>query len=717
MSDTNQISQTEGSNLAIAEETVSGQSPTSGWYNFQINSYSKIGASIKKTPRDPISQSLQLQKGMPTDEDSGMSFDVDVTKHHLDRLAKHMTRSVPKHSGPTGMSTFQILGVTSTGFTVAALGAFPARFLVVSRGLNTDADNGLFLVTSGSIGTETHAAGLVVEASPPSNAELELAGYRGVASDIFFDSDGNLNNSGGIDFTTFNLQDNQFVVIGGEDTVNQFATAVFNGSARVAKNGVTARKIILEHRSWVVEQDATLDLQTETTNVDTVVEARTPGAGGNAVTLTFVADGTPAVKAHLALATAHIDTVVRAKAPGAAGNLITIEIVAGAPTAAGVLTEVGTHVKLQYKASSTATTVTNLETLIATSTLIEVMTPGTGANILDATDATASRALASGTDATAVSVTEVSTAVTVHFTGGASTVLQIETRINADSTQLQVKTPGTPSNIAEDTVDEFGPANMIDGTSGADSGTGKQIDIYFTRYFRNVARNHGDFVKSTLSGEMTYEDVSDAGGPEYEYMLGNGIDETVLNVPVTSKATMTFTMMGMQTPNPTATRKTGPDSAKDANTNTGVSTSTDIARIRIDDIDDVGISTDFENAKISIKNNITPQKQIGTLGSTKMINGQCALTCDLTIIFTTTEAIKAVRDNRTCHMDILMRNPDFGMMLDVHSMTLDTADKKLEKNKAITLGVKTTGFQDAKSGSTFGLSMFAWLPQPPDSSE
>jgi len=75
----------------------------------------------------------------------------------------------------------------------------------------------------------------------------------------------------------------------------------------------------------------------------------------------------------------NIDTTVKAKVGGKGGNNITFRTVADG-AGVGSLTESGNAVTFHYQTG--VTTVTNLETAIGTSTLIEVDAPGTGANIL-----------------------------------------------------------------------------------------------------------------------------------------------------------------------------------------------------------------------------------------------------------------------------------------------------------------------------------------------
>lgn len=79
----------------------------------------------------------------------------------------------------------------------------------------------------------------------------------------------------------------------------------------------------------------------------------------------------------LSTKTTHANTVIRSRLPNTTPHVVFLHASVGA---AGVLTEVGNVVTINYLTATT--TVTQLEALIGTSTLIEVLTPGTGANIL-----------------------------------------------------------------------------------------------------------------------------------------------------------------------------------------------------------------------------------------------------------------------------------------------------------------------------------------------
>jgi hypothetical protein len=231
----------------------------------------------------------------------------------------------------------------------------------------------------------------------------------------------------------------------------------------------------------------------------------------------------------------------------------------------------------------------------------------------------------------------------------------------------------------------------------ASTETTTTVRIFFTKWCRNVAIDHADYTTPSYAFEVTYPNLGAGPVPEYEYMLGNYVDEWVWNLPLTSKGTAQMTFTGTSTADPTTSRATGPSTAYNPVTNLAVGTS--------------GITTDFTNIKITMKNNVEPEKQLGTLGATLMNIGKFEVSVEADCIFTSHEVIEAVHDNRICNMDVAMRNTEFGMLLDIASMSLDEAGRKFETNKSVQITAKASGYQDSLLGYTASISMFAYLPK------
>jgi hypothetical protein len=507
---------TDGTNLSVVTETTFNAStpPTAGWLNLQPNSYGDFGSSFKKIPRAPITRNRMNQKPILVDEDSQVPFEHDLTKDLIDQFLEGIFFAATKHSGGTGVSKWQVgttpsspgavgglLGaaaaytVTSGGALAGGVAGTTAQTLVYARGFTNAANNGLFGVIGSSTATSIKVASAVLEASPPANATLEVAGVRGATGDVGLDSSGNLTSTV-LNFTTLGLQVSQWIWVGGTTAGTSFATAAYRGFARV--KAIAATLLTLERRSWTV--------------------------------------------------------------------------------------------------------------------------------------------------------------------------------------------------------------------AAADTGTGKTIDIYFSRFIRNVPNNSADYKQPSFCFEIAYQTLGSGSVPEYEYMFGNLVAEWVINIPLTTKATISASFIGTATNDPTVTRVTGPATAIDPVTNLAVSTATDLLRLQLANVDETGISTDFQSIKLTIKNNVEAEKQLGVLGATKMNIGVFECMFEGDVIFTDDGVIKAVHDNRTIGGAFGLRNGDFGMLFDLTSATMDAVDRKLEKNKSVLISAKASGFQDANYNFVLGASLFAFLP-------
>jgi hypothetical protein len=215
---------------------------------------------------------------------------------------------------------------------------------------------------------------------------------------------------------------------------------------------------------------SSLDLDTVSTDLDTIVRATTRGVAGDEITVAGIGDNDALTKASLAMAgpSTLCDTVIEAAVGGADGNDATIAFVADG-TGAGTLDESGWPVVV-FHYETLVTTVTNFESAIAGSTNLDVKTGGTGANVLaDPGDTFAATSLAGGLDSEGVTIVEDLDAKTVviHWADGESTVDDVETAIAADATLIAVLTTGTGVTVLG-TNDDF-VATALDGGDAEDA--------------------------------------------------------------------------------------------------------------------------------------------------------------------------------------------------------------------------------------------------------
>lgn len=243
-----------------------------------------------------------------------------------------------------------------------------------------------------------------------------------------------------------------------------------------------------------------------------------------------------------------------------------------------------------------------------------------------------------------------------------------------------------------------------------DAGTGKSIDILFGQFVRNVDVDSGDYQEISTQFELASPNLGTAGATNYEYALGNYSDAISLNLNLNDKATMSFGFVGTDTSLPTATRATG---ASDSKTQTAVaafSGQTDLARLRLQDIDESGLSTDFKSLTLTFTNNVTPEKVLGVLGARYMNIGNFEVDVQATLLFTNPLVANRIKGNTTVGIDFGIKNGDGGVYFDIPSGELDGGDRSYPVNQSVTINTTLMARRDDRLGYSLSMSLFPYLP-------
>lgn len=242
--------------LLMTEESALGTEGTV-WETLDINDIPKAGPETVTVARNPISKLQQRRGGEIVDLKSTPEYTCDLTMGNWRKHLKYAFFS--KANGPTeGLADgepFRPTAVTTTGYTVASGGDIPNNYLIVARGFPDAANNGLKKTAGTSTATEIKTTGLVADAAvaDSENATVEICGYEALSDDLEIDASGNLISTHAttpLDFTTLGLTVGQFIKIGGKTSGTEFATAAYNGTARVTK--IEVGKLTLDRRSWTV---------------------------------------------------------------------------------------------------------------------------------------------------------------------------------------------------------------------------------------------------------------------------------------------------------------------------------------------------------------------------------------------------------------------------------------------------------------------------------
>ncbi len=244
----------------------------------------------------------------------------------------------------------------------------------------------------------------------------------------------------------------------------------------------------------------------------------------------------------------------------------------------------------------------------------------------------------------------------------------------------------------------------------ADAGTGKTVQLFFGKFIRNVSVDDADYYEQSIQFEGAYPDLEAVGTDAYEYALGNYCNEITFNLPLADKATVSFGFIGTDTDDPTVTRATNAAAAILPEQTVAFNTSADIARLRITEVDETGLSTYFKELKLTINNNVTPEKVLGTLGAVFMNTGKLNVDVEAKMLFTNKAVPAAIRANTTVTIDFSLRNEDGAIFFDLPAITLGGGDKEFPENESVIINTPATAFEDPTLGTSIGISLFPYAP-------
>lgn len=259
--------------------------------------------------------------------------------------------------------------------------------------------------------------------------------------------------------------------------------------------------------------------------------------------------------------------------------------------------------------------------------------------------------------------------------------------------------------------------DKISTTLISDDGSGDTVDLLFSRFIRNVsvdaAAQDTYYREYSHSFELLFQDLGGVGTPKYSYPKGNYANTLKFNLPLANKATIAYGFVGTDTPNPTASRATGPSTAVSPIRTTALNTSADIARLSTTGA--AAASTYFKSMTLTLNNNVTPEKVLGTLGAAFMNAGVFEVSFEAQMIFADSTLKSAIRSNTTLTLDFLVKNANSldaqqGVFIDIPSFTLGGGNLEFPQDQSLLINVTGAAFRDGTFGTSIGISLFPILP-------
>lgn len=240
--------------LAFAEEASLKTLPGSPvWYELEPNSYSDFGGELTNVARAPIDPSRQRKKGTTTDLDASGGFNSDLTQNNLTRLLQGFffadAREKPS-TAPFNGTAVALTALTTSAFQAASgLDVFLVGHLVKASKMGDSANNGLAKVTAVTATDVTVSKVLVAEAAPPAASFIEACGFEFPTGDLDITASASSIKleSAVTDFTTLGLNVGEWIFVGGDATINQFANNS-PGYARI--KSISANELALDDTTF-----------------------------------------------------------------------------------------------------------------------------------------------------------------------------------------------------------------------------------------------------------------------------------------------------------------------------------------------------------------------------------------------------------------------------------------------------------------------------------
>lgn len=248
-------------------------------------------------------------------------------------------------------------------------------------------------------------------------------------------------------------------------------------------------------------------------------------------------------------------------------------------------------------------------------------------------------------------------------------------------------------------------------TGQVEAGTGKTIQVFFG----SVLKNESDptlITRRTVQLERTVG--SDGVGTMSEYIVGAVPNELTINIPQADKVTVDLSYVAIDHEQRTGTKGVKSGDRPAVVESDAFNTSSDLARVKLATVSDTNpaptpLFAFATEMKITINNNVSPDKAIGVLGAFDTSAGDFIVGGSATVYFADVTATQAVRDNSDVTLDVIMTKNNAGLLFDIPLLSLGDGRLTVEKDQSIKLPLETNA-AESKFGTTLLFQRFDYLP-------
>lgn len=248
--------------------------------------------------------------------------------------------------------------------------------------------------------------------------------------------------------------------------------------------------------------------------------------------------------------------------------------------------------------------------------------------------------------------------------------------------------------------------------------TTETIQIFFGDVLKNENTRTGSnpIVRRSyqLERQLGKEDTA-APENQKEYVVGAIPNELTLNVSTADKVTVDLSFVAADV------EQSDDDTVPKAGTRPSLeemdafNTSSDFSRIRMAQYDASDafpspLFASIQELTLTINNNATVNKRVGTLGGFEVTAGNFEVGGSITAYFTDVAAITAVRNNEDVTLDVHLVKANAGLTFDVMLITLGDGRPNVEQDAPITIPLSSEAATGAKLDATLDhtLLMVFW---------